>query len=89
MNTQKTSINKLRVMALELVLDVDNVINGAHHGVISYYKAAELYTVLARRYKDLVLHEQKDPEVREIIRTARLTLLPFYEGPPEGSTYIC
>jgi len=89
MYSQKKAANKLRSMALELVMEVENIINSAHSGVFSYSKASELFTVLADRYKELLLDEQEDPEVREIIRTVRLTLLPFYEGPAEGATYIC
>lgn len=81
MYTQKTSMGRLKCRATELALHVGNVMESRHSGIISDAEASCLLSDLVNANKDLVLQEQEDPMIKKLMRSIRITLLPFTDEP--------
>jgi len=77
MYRQKTSVSKLKCRAIELTMSVKNVLESRYSGVLSDIKVSEIFSDLAEKNADLVLHEQEDQELRDMMRHVRIMLLPF------------
>jgi hypothetical protein len=75
------SPNMLKNRAFELSMSVKNVLESRRSGMLSDTKVSEIFFDLAERNQDLVLQEQEDREVREMMRTCRIMLLPFSNRP--------
>lgn len=80
MHTQK-SHNILKTRAFALSMSVQNVLESRRSGLLSDTKVSEIFFDLAERNQDLVLQEQEDREVRDMMRTCRIMLLPFADKP--------
>ena len=81
MRLQEVTDSGLKRRAFELALKVGNVMSGRNTGIISDLKATEILLDLAERNEDLVLQEHANPEVKEVMRNIRITLLPFSKRP--------
>ena len=81
MYQQQVSTKQLLGRTLELTLAVRNVMESRHAGIVSDVEASLILTTLAKENKDLVLQEQEDPNVKELMRGVRVTLLPFADEP--------
>lgn len=80
MHAQKVT-NILKSRAFELSMSVKNVLESRRSGLLSDTKVSEIFFDLAEKNQDLVLQEQEDQEVREMMRTCRIMLLPFSDRP--------
>ena len=81
MSLQKAQEKDVKNRAFELALKVSNVMTGRHTGILSDTKATEILLDLAERNEDLVLREHANPEVKEVMRNVRITLLAFSKRP--------
>lgn len=81
MYARTTLVNRLKCRATELALNVGNVMESRHSGIISDTEASSLLADLVKANKDLVLQEQEDPMIKELMRGVRIALLPFTDEP--------